>query len=101
MKENAMELDTLLRETAPMADPTHETLAAGRVALDAAIVTTPHEREGVRRNRARRRFRVGALVAAAATVALLVGPTFNVFGSRQRASADAAQVLLRAGAAAG
>jgi hypothetical protein len=103
MKEYPMDLDTLMRETAPVADPTRHALASGGAALDAAIRRTARELHGMGRNRGRRtrRFAVGAVVAAAASAALLLGPAFNLLGSRQGASADAAQVLVRAGAAAG
>jgi hypothetical protein len=93
-----MDLDTLLRDTSSVPDPTASALADGRAALDAAVppVRALHL---VRRKRARR-LALTALVASAASIALIVGPTVP-FGGQPHANAAAAQVLLRAGAAAG
>jgi hypothetical protein len=102
-----MDLDTLMKETAPVADPTPRVIEAGRGALTAALEPVlpanarRHDTIGrVRRSRARRLGLAGA-VAATATIGLLFGPTFNLLGTRNGSSAEAAQVLMRAGAAAG
>lgn len=90
-----MDLDTILRETAACPEPSREVLAAGRAALDAATAGTVHRTP-------RRRLRIGltTAVAAAASVALVLGPTIDL-GNGPAAKAEAQQVMLRAGAAAG
>jgi hypothetical protein len=93
-----MDLDTLLRDTSSVPDPTASALAVGRAALDAAVPPV-RTLQLVRRKRARR-LALTALVASAASIALIVGPTVP-FGGHPQANAAAAQVLLRAGAAAG
>jgi hypothetical protein len=96
-----MDLDALLRDTSPVPDPTASALADGHAALEAAL--TPAARvvalKQVRRKRGRR-LALTALVASAASIALVVGPTVSL-GGKPHANAAAAQVLLRAGAAAG
>ncbi len=96
-----MHLDTLLRDTSSVPDPTASALAAGRADLEAALTPAVHviTLKSVRRRRARR-LALTALVASAASIALVVGPTVP-FGGKPHANASAAQVLLRAGAAAG
>ena len=93
-----MDLDTLLDDTSSVPDPTASALALGRAALDAAV--PPVTQIAVRRRRHARRAALTGLVAAAASLALVIGPTLP-FGGSPKANADAAQVLLRAGAAAG
>ena len=92
-----MDLDTLLRDTSSVPDPTASVLADARATMAAAY--PPVQLLLVRRKR-RRRVLTTALVAAAASIALVVGPTLSLDG-RPHANADAAQVLLRAGNAAG
>lgn len=92
-----MDLDTLLRDTSSVPDPTPGALASGQTAMAAAY--PPVQLLAVRRKRRRRALATG-LVAAAASVALVVGPTVALNGS-PHANAAAAEVLLRAGAAAG
>lgn len=103
-----MDLDTLLHETARVPDPTPQALASGRAALDAAVATTARMADRARvardrRARSRRSRRIGliALIAAAASLAVVVAPSLNLGTHRPRASAEAAQLLIRAGAAAG
>jgi len=102
MKETPMDLDTLLRETASVPDATPLELAAGRSALDAAIMTSARRVAVARHARRRRRGLVGitAIVASAASLVLVFGPTVSLSGP-PAASASAAEVLMRAGAAAG
>jgi len=92
-----MDLDTLLDATGAVDDPTPGALAQARSTMDSAL--PPVALLAVRRKR-RRRLAVTALVAAAASAALVLGPTVS-FTGRPSANAEAAQVLLRAGAAAG
>jgi len=92
-----MDLDTLLDQTGVVTDPTPEVLSASRDTLRAGL--PPVALLAVRRKR-RRRVAVTSLVAAAASLALVVGPTVS-FSGRPAANAEAAQLLLRAGAAAG
>ncbi len=100
-----MALETLMHDTATVDDPTPTTLAVGRAALEAALspaATQQNHAVITRRRRPRaRRWAVATSIAAAVTGGLLLGPTFNLLGSRSGASADAAPVLLRAGVAAG
>lgn len=90
-----MDLDTLLHDTTAVPDPGPATLARARAALDEEV-----RRASVPTRRLRRPL-VAALVAGAASVALVVGPTLDVGGVTPRVSAEAAQVLLAAGRAAG
>ena len=85
-----------------MPDPSPHALAFGRTALDAATAASGR-RGAIGRARSRRTRRLGpsALVASAASLVLVIAPTIDLNGGRPGASADAAQVLLRAGTAAG
>lgn len=96
-----MDLDTLLRETSAVPGPGSATLAAGRRDLEGAALAAGRvvAVRSLRRRRARR-VALTALVATAASAALVLAPTLP-FGGSPGANADAAQVLLRAGAAAG
>jgi hypothetical protein len=76
VKETPMDLDTLLRETASMADPTPDTLVAGRAALDAATVVSARRVAWVRRAK-RRGLGLSAILAAAASLVLVIGPMLN------------------------
>ena len=98
-----MDLDTLLRDTAFVPYPTPRDLAAGRSALDAATLTSGRRVAAIGRARSRRLRRLGlaAIVAAATSVVVVIGPTVDLGGSHPAADANAAQVLLQAGAAAG
>lgn len=98
-----MDLDTLLRDTASVPDPSPHDLAAGRDALDAATMTSARRVTAVRVARRRRTRRLGlvAIFAAAASLVLVIGPTVDLGDSPPAATANAAQVLFRAGAAAG
>ena len=99
-----MNLDTLLRDSAAVPDAAPRVLLAGRTTLDAAITTVGAQRVAavrVIRQRRRRRLSVTALVAAAAAFAFVIAPTLNLGVSAPPASASAAQVMLKAGAAAG
>jgi hypothetical protein len=87
-----MDLDTLLRDTSDIPDPTLLVLARNKAKL-----TTEVRRTGERS----RRPLAAALVAAAAAVALIVGPTISVGGNQPRGSAEAAVVLMAAADAAG
>ena len=83
-----------------MPEPSAGVLTGARVALDEA---SAHSRKrviaiGRGHSRRTRRLAVSAVAVAAAVAALLVVPTM---GEQPRATADAAQVLLRAGSAAG
>ncbi|MCW2543621.1 MAG: hypothetical protein JWM40_1173 [Frankiales bacterium] len=95
-----MELDTLLHETADVAGPSAAALANGRAAMDDAVVAGRRRVLAIGRGHSRRTRRLAVAVAAAAA-AVLVVPTIDLGGGRPHASADAAQVLLRAGTAAG
>jgi hypothetical protein len=103
VKENLMELDTLLHDTGQVPPPTPRALATGRAALDAATATTTHRVTEAGRSRRRRARRLGitTLTAAAASLVFVIGPTLDVGGDQPAARADAAGVLLRAAAAAG
>jgi hypothetical protein len=95
-----MDLDTLLTETGAVPDPSAAALTRGRAALGEA---STHSRKrviaiGRGHSRRTRRLAVSAMAIAAAVTALLVVPTI---GARPTASAEASQVLLRAGSAAG
>lgn len=97
-----MDLDTLLRDTSAIAPPTGRALDDGRTRLDDEVRRAT--RTQVVRIRDRRRLRrplLVGLVAGAAAVALVVGPTVDVGGVRPSVSAQAAQVLVAAGRAAG
>lgn len=95
-----MNLDTLLQETGTVPDPSLHTLAGGHATLDAAAAVASCRVTAIRRTRRRRRLGLGALVSAAATAALVIGPTIGTGGGGPTATA-AAQVLLEASAAAG
>ena len=71
-----MDLDTLLRETASVADPTPHNLASGRSALDAATVISARRVVAVRHMK-RRGLGLSAILAAAASLALVIGPMLN------------------------
>ena len=71
-----MDLDTLLRETASAPDPTPQNLAAGRSALDAATMTSARRVAAVRHMK-RRGLGLGAILAAAASLALVIAPLLN------------------------
>jgi hypothetical protein len=92
-----MDLDTLLVQTAQVDDPHPEILDTARDVMRASL--PPVALLAVRRKR-RRRLALTALVAGAASAALVLAPTVSLTG-RPSANAEAAQVLLRAGAAAG
>ncbi|HEY5013594.1 MAG TPA: CU044_5270 family protein [Acidimicrobiia bacterium] len=102
-----MNLETLMRDTARVDEPEPHALAVGRAALDAVTqasvrpVAAVHGR--ARTTRRRRTVRAGfaAVIVAAAGLAVVFGPTVNLGGHRPGASAEAAQVLMRAGASAG
>lgn len=102
-----MDLDTLLRDTASVPYPTPQALAVGRATLDAASAAAARRRGEAGRARSRRltrrtrRLGLTALVAAAVSAVFVIGPTLALDGSRPTANAEAAQVLVRAGAAAG
>ena len=89
-----MDLDTLLRDSSVVPEPSPTALSAGRAALDAAL--PPLHLLVVRRRRRRRALTTG-LVAAAASIALVLVPT----STPHPHDSAAAQVLQRAGAAAG
>jgi hypothetical protein len=92
-----MDLDTLLDQAGAVGDPRPEILDTAGKSLRAAL--PPVALLAVRRKR-RRRLAVTGIVAAAASAALVLGPTVPLTG-RPAANAEAAQLLLRAGAAAG
>jgi len=71
-----MDLDTLLRDTASVPDPTPHDLAAGRAALDAAIAISARRVVAVRHMK-RRGLGLSAILAAAASLALVFGPLHN------------------------
>jgi hypothetical protein len=96
MKETEMDLDTLLRDTGDVTDPTPAVLTAGRMAVDTALPSLLLA--AVRRKR-RRRVLTTALVASAASLAVVAVPTLPLSGRPQDKAA--AQVLERAGVAAG
>lgn len=93
-----MSLDTILQEAGTVSLPTDHTVERGRAALDTATDAAAARVRAIRRAR-RRRAGFGALVGAAATAALVIGPTI-VSGDRAPI-ASAAQVLLAASDAAG
>jgi len=70
-----MDLDTLLRDTASVADPTANDLAAGRSALDATPVSA--RRVAWVRRAKRRGLGLSAILAAAASLVLVIGPILN------------------------
>jgi hypothetical protein len=76
VKETPMDLDTLLRDTASVADPTASDLAAGRSALDAATLISTRRVAWVRRAK-RRGLGLSAILAAAASLVLIIGPMLN------------------------
>jgi hypothetical protein len=76
MKETPMDLDTLLRDTASVADPTAHDLAAGRSALDAATMISARRVAWVRRAK-RRGLGLSAILAAAASLVLITGPMLS------------------------
>lgn len=97
-----MDLDTLLRETAAVPEPPPAALAAGRARLDDEVLRTRPYRVARRRSRyGRRRIVLAVAMAAAASVTVVAAPTVYLTGDRPAASAEAAQVLLAAGRAAG
>ena len=71
-----MDLDTLLRDAASVADPTANDLAAGRSALDAATLVSARRVAWVRRAK-RRGLGLSAILAAAASLVLVIGPILN------------------------
>jgi hypothetical protein len=71
-----MDLDTLLRDTASVADPTPRELLAGRAALDAATMISARRVVVVRRMK-RRGLSLAAILAAAACLVLVIGPMLN------------------------
>lgn len=71
-----MDLDTLLRETASVAEPTPRDLASGRSALDAATRISARRVVVVRRMK-RRGLSLAAILAAAASLVLVIGPMLN------------------------
>ena len=70
-----MDLDTLLRDAASVADPTANDLAAGRSALDATPVSA--RRVAWVRRAKRRGLGLSAILAAAASLVLVIGPILN------------------------
>ncbi len=102
-----MDLDLLLRSAATVDPPSPEVLARGRLLLDDEAgrhrARADLARRAAGRSRAHRLRRplVAALVAGAASLALVAGPALDLGGAPPRASAAAAEVLLRAGDAAG
>jgi hypothetical protein len=88
MKETPMNLDTLLRDTASVADPTARDLAAGRSALDAATTISARRVAWVRRAK-RRGLGLSAILAAAASLVLIIGPMLNP-GPRSTTASPAA-----------
>jgi len=94
MKETPMDLDTLLRDTSSVPDPTPATVARAQAAMTAAF--PPVQALAVRRMRRRRVLATG-LVAAAASLVLIALPTL----SSNPHDTAAAQVLKQAGASAG
>ena len=71
-----MDLDTLLRDTASVADPTPRDLAAGRSALEAATRISARRVVAVRHMK-RRGLGLSAILAAAASLALVFGALHN------------------------
>jgi hypothetical protein len=71
-----MDLDTLLRDTASVANPTPRDLAAGRAALDAATRISARRVATVRRMK-RRGLGLAGILAAAASLVLVIGPLLN------------------------
>ena len=71
-----MDLDTLLGDTASVADPTAHDLAAGRSALDAATMISVRRVAWVRRAK-RRGLGLSAILAAAASLVLVIGPMLS------------------------
>jgi hypothetical protein len=100
VKEKPMDLDTLLAETSHVDGPPATALSKGRAALEDASTAGRRRVVAIGRSRSRRtrRLVVSATAIAAAVAALLVVPTL---GDRPGATAEAAQVLLDAGSAAG
>ena len=68
-----MDLDTLLSDTATVADPTPHDLATGRSALDAATMMSARRVAWVRRAK-KRGLGLSAILAAAASLVLIIGP---------------------------
>lgn len=98
-----MDLDTLFHETAHVSDPDETALARGRLALDAATHASARRVATLVRSRRRRpgrRLAVVLATTAAAAAAIVVEPAVSVHGP-PLSSAQAAQVLLAAGRAAG
>lgn len=99
-----MDLDTLLRETRDVPDPTPAVLTAARTGLDTAAAAATLRVAATRRARDRRRRRrvvLSALVGAAASAALVLAPTLNLAGHQPSGTAAAAETLLLAAEAAG
>ncbi len=96
-----MDLDSLLAEAAFVPDPSSAVLLVNREVFERALVPAASvtARKAVRRRRARRAA-LTALVATAASLALVLSPTLPWDGA-PRDSAGAGPVLLRAAAAAG
>lgn len=97
-----MDLDTLLHEAARVSDPDDAALARSRLALDAATHASARRIATVVRTRRRSRRWAAAVLAVTAVAAavLVVVPSIGVHGPPS-SSAQAAQVLLAAGKAAG
>ncbi|GEL94003.1 CU044_5270 family protein [Cellulomonas composti] len=95
-----MDLTTLLDETAPtISAPSDTTLRRARAALDTQVRVSQLHVATARRSR-RRRTGLVALVSVAAAGALVVAPTVGLGGHAPQDSAQAAAVLVAAGAAA-
>lgn len=80
-----MDLDTLLRDTASVPDPTPHALTTGRSELDAATMISARRVVAVRRMK-RRGLGLGAVLAAAASVVLVVGPALDLGDSTPTAN---------------
>lgn len=104
MKENAMDLDTLLRETRDVPDASPAVLSTARAGLDASTGAASLRVAATRRaldRRRKRRVVLGALVGVAASAALVLAPTFDLVGRGPGGTASATETLLRAAEAAG
>jgi hypothetical protein len=104
MKENAMDLDALLRETRDVPDPGSDVLTTTRARLDAATAAAGLRVAALRRaheRRRRQRVVLSVLVGAAASAALVLAPTLDLPGRDPSGTAAAAQTLLLAADAAG
>jgi hypothetical protein len=104
MKENTMDLDTLLRETRDVPDASPAVLSAARAGLDASTDAAALRVAATRRaldRRRRRRVVLSALVGVAASAALVLAPTLDLLGRGPGGTASATETLLRAAGAAG